>query len=142
MTSVDTALTIVTPPTVYIPTDGLRVYLFGPGEWKADLLVALEQYAESSPTTPTVTVYHCSSTSEHYDWFSVMVGTVDLIVCSADSWRQLKPYHMAVLGNLLGDTPTIFSIPDAPEYLLKMMRTAQTGNHDNPITALINSLPE
>jgi hypothetical protein len=101
-----TEATFVTPPTIYLPPEGIRITLIGThAEWIERLTDSLEN------TFPTVSItfYHLDSTSaSQWEWLMAMSDLSDLVFVDVGSaTKQEMLISFLHLGNKLW-----FSVPD------------------------------
>lgn len=81
----------VTPPDLYLPTAGIRVfYLGGPGEWKSQVQKLVDEYFRWSD----ITHYHLtdSATDSTIPWVNANIGHCDFVIINLD---LINPVELA-----------------------------------------------
>lgn len=86
----------ITPPTVFLPEEGIRITVIGTDEfWTEQLSDDLE---ETFPTVP-MTFYHLDEkTADSWQWLFHMVDSSDLIMVNVGKCRPIE-MNLAFLAN-------------------------------------------
>lgn len=86
----------ITPPTIFLPEEGLRITVIGTDEnWTEVLSDDLE---ETFPTVP-MTFYHLdNATADNWQWLYHMVDSSDLIMVNVGKSRPIE-MNLAFLAN-------------------------------------------
>lgn len=90
----DTQNYYITPPTIFLPEEGIRITVFGSDDiWTDELSDSLET---TFPTVP-MTFYHLdNATADNWQWLFQMSETSDLIMVNVSEANILE-MHIAFL---------------------------------------------
>lgn len=92
----DTQNYYITPPTVFLPEEGLRITVIGTDEDWTELLS--DDLEDTFPSVP-MTFYHLDeNTADNWQWLYHMVDSSDLIMVNVGKCRPLE-MHLAFLAN-------------------------------------------
>lgn len=127
--SVKVDLTVVSPPDIYCPTSGPKIFFCGAGqEWKNYATSHIEDNWDDWPACNSITVYHDSGKLSDIDWSIATSHIVSNTICYVGPEDDCDAYMSFLLGILSNDENTIFIIGDeSPSWVLKLLNAYKRG---------------
>jgi len=119
----DTQNYYITPPTIFLPEDGLKIAFIGTdSEWVEDLTDDLESTFNSIP----MTFYHLDEKSaENWQWLYMMAEHSDLIMVHAGITTEIEMI-MAMLH--LGNKVWFYADPELVDKNMRMLLNTVNAN--------------
>jgi hypothetical protein len=125
----------ITPPTIFLPEDGLKIAFIGTdNEWVEELTDDLETTFTSIP----MTFYHLEpNTSDNWQWLYMMAEQADLIMINAGKATNLE---LMISTMHLGNKTWFYIDPEVVDKNLRILLNTINANMFNDSEQLHNML--